>query len=73
MCYNCNSKEWKINTDLNDCCDEQKKKDKYPFLKGPDYAFKNDLIKRFNHKVYNKSYIKYKNIFDKTDFDILKK
>ena len=68
LCYNCNSKSWKVDTDLKDCCDEQKDKEKYPFLKGPDYAFNNDLVKRFNSKIYNNSYIKYKDIFDKKNY-----
>ena len=72
LCYNCNTTSWEAITNLNDCCDEQKDRKKYPFLKGPDYAFKNDFEKRFNYNIYNKSYSKYYQIFDKQKFDIYK-
>lgn len=48
LCYNCNAKEWNAITPLGNCCDEQKDTSKYPFLKSPDYAFKNDLEQRIN-------------------------
>lgn len=72
LCYNCNNNTWNVDTELNDCCEEQKNKEKYPFLEGPDYAFKNDLIKRFNHKIYNSSYMKYNDIFNKNKYNIFK-
>ena len=72
LCYNCNSKNWKVVTGLNNCCEEQKNKKKYPFLKGPDYAFKDDINRRFNYKIYNNSYIKYKDIFN-NNFKFFKK
>ena len=31
------------------CCDEQNDKQKYPFLKSPDYAFKDDTLDRLNY------------------------
>ena len=53
LCYNCNSKEFKVSTILGDCCKEQYDKEKYPFLKTPDIAFVNDFLDRknfFNNK-----------------------
>lgn len=50
LCYNCNTKEWKATTDLNDCCEEQKDRKKYPFLKSPDYAYRDDLNLRINYE-----------------------
>lgn len=67
LCYNCGvggkNREWMPNTQLGFCCEEQKDRKKYPFLKGPDYAFLNDGEKRQNeyikkncklYKVYSK-------------------
>ena len=51
MCYNCSSKEWLSMTTLGDCCEEQKDSKRYSFLKGPDYAFKNDLEAVHNVKL----------------------
>ena len=49
MCYNCNAKRWNAITPLGKCCKEQEtNKDKYPFLKSADYAFKNDMKDRMN-------------------------
>lgn len=48
LCYNCNAKKWNAITPLGNCCEEQKNSTKYPFLKSPDYAFKNDLEQRIN-------------------------
>lgn len=48
LCYNCKSKSWKATTILDNCCDKQKDKSLYPFLDGPDYAFKNDVFDRVN-------------------------
>lgn len=66
LCYNCNSKSWKATTTLDDCCEKQKDKNIYPFLDGPDYAFKDDIFKRVN-SYYKKlgCYTKhtYKNVF----------
>lgn len=65
LCYNCKSKSWKATTTLDNCCDKQFDKELYPFLDGPDYAFKNDIFNRVN-AYYNKTgcYTKhnYKNI-----------
>ena len=49
FCYNCNTKSWKAITNLDTCCDDQHDKKKYPFLKSPDYAYKNDLLNRLNY------------------------
>ena len=69
LCYNCKSKEWLPNTKMDFCCDEQKDKTKYPFLKGPDYAFKGDSLARFNEFRQNKCRMKpnYDNIFKDTN------
>jgi hypothetical protein len=48
-CYNCDSKIWKATTNLGVCCDDQKDKKKYPFLKSPDYAFRGDRQDRLNY------------------------
>jgi len=57
------------NTKMDFCCDEQKDKTKYPFLKGPDYAFKGDSLARFNEFRQNKCRMKpnYDNIFKDTN------
>ena len=49
LCYNCDSTEFNINSQLNDCCDEQYDKKKYSFLKSPDYSFDDDFIVRKNY------------------------
>lgn len=77
-CYNCNSEEWKSFTELDDCCEEQDKKNKkynkkYDFLDSPDYAFNNDLNTRINAGIRqkyldNKYYIKYEDLFHKNKF-----
>ena len=58
LCYNCDTNQWKAVTTLGDCCDKQTDKTQYPFLKTPDYAFKNDLTARVNEdrkrNCYNK-------------------
>lgn len=54
LCYNCKSDEWNISTPLEMCCDEQFDKKKYPFLKGPDYAYENDYKERYNHFISKK-------------------
>lgn len=48
LCYNCKTNAWNPLTELYPCCDEQFNKKKYPFLNGPDYAFKNDFRDRLN-------------------------
>jgi hypothetical protein len=49
LCYNCNSKEFKLDISLEDCCNDQYNTNKYPFLKSPDYAFHNDKLDRMNY------------------------
>lgn len=68
LCYNCNSKKWLPNTQVDFCCDEQKDKKKYPFLKGPDYAFKGDGLARYNRYMQQQCTMKpsYDNVFKKT-------
>jgi len=68
LCYNCKSKKWLPNTQVDFCCDEQKDRKKYPFLKGPDYAFKGDGLTRYNRYVQEQCKIKpsYDNIFKET-------
>ena len=78
-CYNCNTQKWMAFTQLDNCCEQQDKeskkynKKKYGFLKGPDYAFNDDLNTRINHNIKQKYddkeiYIKYKDLFDKDKF-----
>ena len=47
LCYNCKSVNkggpWRSITKLDTCCEDQKDSGNYPFLKGPDYAFVNDI------------------------------
>ena len=73
LCYNCNTKKWLPNTKLDFCCEDQREDirgehKKYPFLKTPDYAFKNDNQDRYNAYIKKncKLYKTYDNIFDKT-------
>lgn len=61
FCYNCGSKKWKAFTDLGDCCEEQKDKTKYPFLKTPDFAFKGDYEARYQHYLENNCTTKWNN------------
>ena len=58
LCYNCKSDKWLQITPLETCCDEQYDKKKYPFLNGPDYAFKDDKNVRFNHYIKTNCKIK---------------
>jgi hypothetical protein len=50
LCYNCNNREWEAISDLGECCEDQKDRKKYPFLKSPDYAFANDINLRINYQ-----------------------
>lgn len=58
LCYNCNSDKFNISTVLGRCCDEQYDKEKYPFLKSPDFAFESDFLDRRNF--FNKKFCKTK-------------
>jgi hypothetical protein len=49
LCYNCDTNKYQISSDLDTCCDEQYDKKKYPHLKTPDYAFKDDTVVRQNY------------------------
>lgn len=49
LCYNCKADNFKPITLLGTCCDEQNDREKYPLLKSPDYAFKDDDITRINY------------------------
>ena len=49
LCYNCDSNKYLISSNLENCCQEQYDKTKYPFLKSPDFAFKNDTVERQNY------------------------
>jgi len=49
LCYNCDSNKYNISSNLDNCCQEQYDKTKYPFLKSPDFAFKNDTVERQNY------------------------
>ena len=58
LCYNCNSNKFNIASTLNTCCDEQNDKEKYPYLKGPDYSFESDFLERKNY--FNQKFCKNK-------------
>jgi len=58
LCYNCDSKNFKVSTVLGPCCKDQYDKEKYPFLKTPDYAFENDFLDRKNF--FNEKFCKTK-------------
>lgn len=66
LCYNCiesnnDNKEYNIlSTTINNCCDDQFDKIKYPNLQSPDYVFENDIIKRINY--FNKKNYKTKKL-----------
>lgn len=49
FCYNCEGHRWLPDTEIKKCCEAQKDKTKYPFLKGPDYAYRGDLPERERH------------------------
>ena len=49
LCYNCEKNEKCEGIDCNKCCEDQKDKDKYPMLNGPDYIFPNDFNQRIKH------------------------
>jgi len=69
LCYNCKSKKWLPNTQVDFCCEEQKDRKKYPFLKSPDYAFKGDGLTRYNYFIKQNCTMKpnFDNIFDKPE------
>ena len=60
LCYNCNTtaKRFNVITELNTCCEDQFDKNKYPFLKTPDYSFQDDTLARKNF--FNNKYCKEK-------------
>jgi len=66
LCYNCKSDRWLPNTNIDFCCDDQKDRKKYPFLKGPDYAFKGDGLARYNSFMQKQCKMKpsFDNIFE---------
>ena len=57
LCHNCHTESNCKGLDCHRCCEEQKDRDKYPKLKGPDYAFKNDIYERlkYNEDFLNKN------------------
>ena len=67
LCYNCKSNKWLPNTKLDFCCEEQKDRKKYPYLKSPDYAFEGDSEFRLNNYMQKNCKMKpiYSNIFEK--------
>lgn len=58
ICYNCKRKPKCRGMECNMCCEEQKNKNNYPNLLGPDYAFKYD----FNERLENRKEFEEKNI-----------
>jgi hypothetical protein len=49
LCYNCDTTKFELGSDLDTCCLDQYDKKKYPHLKSPDYAFKDDIVTRQNY------------------------
>ena len=59
LCYNCDKKNFNLlSSTLDDCCSTQSNKNKG--FKSPDYAFKDDTLKRINY--YNKKNYKTKSL-----------
>ena len=58
LCYNCKTDKFVISTELDSCCEDQYNREKYPFLKTPDYAFDNDNLDRINY--FNQNFCKTK-------------
>lgn len=59
LCYNCNETKFNAtSSELGDCCHDQNDKKKYPFLKSPDYAFKDDVLVRKNYDMQKNFVIK---------------
>jgi len=54
LCYNCDTTKFELGSDLDTCCLYQYDKKKYPHLKSPDYAFKDDIVMRQNY--FNKKF-----------------
>ena len=50
ICYNCKRKKGCRGMECNMCCEEQKNKEKYPNLSGPDYAFRYDYNERLEKR-----------------------
>ena len=69
LCYNCNSNKFNSITEINSCCEEQFNKNKYPFLKSPDYSFENDILIRKNY--FNSKFCSVKNDSEVTCKDII--
>lgn len=59
LCYNCSSKNYEKFGDIDTCCDEQNNKEKYPYLKSPDYAFEKDIEARYNSYTKEHCYNRY--------------
>jgi hypothetical protein len=48
-CYNCESNTWLPSTEIGKCCEAQRDKKRFPFLNGPDFAFRGDSPQRERH------------------------
>jgi hypothetical protein len=59
LCYNCLSNSFEKFGDIDTCCDKQNDKNKFPYLKSPDYAFEKDLTERHNYYSSKHCYKKY--------------
>ena len=49
LCYNCDNSDFDFTSNLDTCCTDQFNIKKYPYLKTPDYAFRDDLLDRKNY------------------------
>ncbi len=59
LCYNCGSNEYNKFGNIDTCCDDQDNKEKYPYLKSPDYAFEKDIEARYNSFTKEHCYNRY--------------
>jgi hypothetical protein len=59
LCHNCGNKNFEKFGDIDTCCDVQYNKEKYPYLKSPDYAFEKDIETRYNSYTQEHCYNRY--------------
>ena len=50
LCYNCDKIAGCQGLECNMCCEQQKNRELYPKLNGPDYAFENDYNERLKYR-----------------------
>ena len=50
ICHGCKPRATHDTLGCNMCCEEQKDKSRYPYLKSPDYSFPGDFLERYKYK-----------------------